>query len=183
MRRRLNFMLPDVEHCKQLVTELQKAGIPERNIHVVARDDIPLEGLHKASALQKTELAHGLEWGAGLGGIAGMLGGLLAITFPPAGIVLGGGAILATALAGAGFGGIVSALIARDIPNHELETFQANIAQGQILLILDIPTAQVDEMTQLIRNTHPEAQIAVVKPTKSPLHLNIHQDKRKNPLS
>ncbi|OQY55827.1 MAG: DUF1269 domain-containing protein [Candidatus Parabeggiatoa sp. nov. 2] len=165
MRRRLYFMLPDVVHCKQLVTELQKANVAQRDIHVVARNDIPLEGLHQASALQKTELAHGLELGAGIGGVAGMLGGVLPVVFPPAGIILGGGAILASTLAGASFGTIVSALIARDIPNHELENFQTCIARGHVLLILDIPTDLVDEMTQLIRTTHPEAKIGVVKPT------------------
>ncbi|RKZ78463.1 MAG: DUF1269 domain-containing protein [Candidatus Parabeggiatoa sp. nov. 1] len=156
-------MLPDAAHCKQLVAELQNVGITERNIHVVARDDIPLEGLHKASALQKTELVHGLELGVGVGGIAGMLGGILAVTFPPAGVILGGGAlIVATTLAGASFGSIVSALIARDIPNHELEIFQTGVAAGQILLILDIPANKVDEMTQLIKTTHREAEIGIV---------------------
>jgi uncharacterized membrane protein len=163
VRRRLYFMLPDAAHCKQLVAELQKAGITERNIHVVARDDIPLEGLHKASVLQKTELVHGLELGAGVGGIAGMLGGILAVTFPPAGIILGAGAlIVATTLAGASFGSIVSALIARDIPNHELEIFQTAVAAGQILLIFDIPANKVDEMIQLIKTTHREAEIGIV---------------------
>jgi len=168
MRRRLYFMLPDVEYCKQVVTELQTAGIDERYIHVIARNDIPLEGLHQASALQKTELAHGLELGASVGGIAGMLGGVLAVTFPPAGVVLGGGAlVLATALAGASFGSIVSVLIARDIPNHELEDFQTTIAQGQILLILDITTNKVDQIKQLIKVTYPEAEIGVVKPNST----------------
>ncbi|KHD11737.1 membrane protein [Candidatus Thiomargarita nelsonii] len=167
MRRRLYFMLPDVDHCKQLVAELQNAGMPERDIHVVARNDIPLENLPKASVLQKTELTYGLELGVGVGSIAGMLGGVLAVTFPPAGLVLGGGAVIATTLAGASFGSVVSLLIARDIPNHELQTFQTGIAQGQTLLILDIPTPQIDEITQLIKNTHPEAQIGVVKAAKA----------------
>ncbi|HAI69855.1 MAG TPA: DUF1269 domain-containing protein [Gammaproteobacteria bacterium] len=165
MRRRLYFLLPDVKHCKQLVTELRKVGLAERDIHVVARNDIPLEGLHQASVLQKTELAYGLELGIGVGSIAGMLGGLLAITFPPAGVVLGGGAVLlTTTIAGAGFGTLVSALIARDMPNHELEDFQIRIADGEILLILAIQTPRVKEISQLIRITHPEAEISVVKP-------------------
>ncbi len=167
MRRKLYFLLPDVDHCKQLVTELRNVGIVERNIHVIAREGIPLKGLHKASILQKTELAHGLELGAGLGGIAGILGGVLAVTFPPAGVVLGGGAaIIATGLVGASFGGIVSALIAHDMPNQQLEAFQTGLAEGQILLILNIPTRRIDEITQLIKATHPEAKIGIVKPQK-----------------
>ena len=164
MRRRLYFMLPDVEHCRQLVNELKNVGLPEHDIHVIAREDVPLEGLHKASVLQKTELTHGLEMGVGLGGIAGMLGGLLAVTFPPAGLVIGGGAlVLATTVAGAGFGTIVSALVTKDIPNHELDAFQAGINLGQVLLILDVLTTEMDAIVTLIKTTHPEANIGVVK--------------------
>ncbi len=164
MRRRLYFMLPDIAHCKQLVAELQKVNISQQDIHVVARHDIPLDGLHQASALQKTELLHGLELGAGVGGIAGMLAGLLAVVFPPAGVVLGGGAaILATTVVGASFGSLVSALIARDIPNHELKDFQLRVALGEILLILDIPTPLLDQIMNLIKTTHPEAQIGIIK--------------------
>jgi len=166
MRRRLYFTLPDVKHCKQLVTELQiTAGLSENHIHVIARDNIPLDDLPKANSLQKTELVHGLELGLGVGGVAGILGGLLTITFPPASLALGGGAvILTTTLTGAGFGGLVSALVARDIPNHDLEAFQGKIAIGEILLILDIATSQVEEIIDLVRTTHPEAEIGVVKP-------------------
>ncbi|MCP4696270.1 MAG: DUF1269 domain-containing protein [Gammaproteobacteria bacterium] len=166
MRRRLYFMLPDVKHCKLLVQELQEAGMSDHDIHVIARKDIPLEGLHEASALQKTELAHGLEYGIGVGGAAGMLGGLLAVTFPPAGLILGGGALLlGTTLAGAGFGSLISALVAGDIPNHELEAFRVKINHGYILLILDVPTRRVEEMTEKIKTHHPEAEIGIVKPS------------------
>jgi hypothetical protein len=130
----------------------------------MARHDTPLHGLHKASALQRTELLHGLEIGAGVGGLAGMLAGFLVVTFPPAGVVLGGGAaILGTTLAGASFGSLVSALIARDIPNQELKDFQVRVALGEILLLLDIPTPRVEEIMKLIRVTHPEAQIGIVR--------------------
>jgi hypothetical protein len=166
MQRKVYFMLPDVEHCKQLVTELKNVGLTEHDIHVMARDDIPLEGLHRASALQQTELAHGLELGTGVGSVAGMLGGLLVVVFPPAGVILGGGAVvLATTLAGASFCAIVSALIARDIPNHELVAFQSSIIEGQILLMLNIAPKQVNQITQLVKNTYSEAKIEIGKAT------------------
>ncbi len=165
MRRRLYFLLPDVPHCHALVAEIKEQGLKDPDIHVVAREDIPLEGLHKATSLQKTELTHGLELGIGVGGVAGMLGGLLAVTFPPAGLVLAGGAVvLGSTLAGAGFGGLVSALVAKDIPNHELEQYQDAIFQGEILLMLDVPTHRLDEIMALIRATHPEARIQVSLP-------------------
>ncbi len=175
MRRRLYFTLPDVAICKQIVSELQAEQIESKHIHVVANEGISLEGLPEASELQKTELVHGAEMGATVGGAAGMLGGLLAVTFPPAGIVLGGGAmmVLATALVGAGFGGILSALVSRDIPNHELDEFQTTLIQGHILLILDIPTKSVTEICHLIKQNHPEAEIGIVDPkTKKLINEN-----------
>lgn len=159
-------MLPNIDICNQLVRELRDANMLDHDIHLVARDDVPLDDIHQASALQKTELSHGLELGLGIGGIAGLLGGLLTVAFPPAGIALGGGAILATTLLGAGFGSLVSGLVASDIPNHELESFQEGINDGQILLILDVPTTRVDEMIELIKTHHPEAVVSTVKPTK-----------------
>ncbi|MDJ0889666.1 MAG: DUF1269 domain-containing protein [Gammaproteobacteria bacterium] len=168
MTKRLYFMLPDTETCRVIVDELQEAGVTQRHLHAVAGMGIELEGLPKATAWQKTEFAHGLEAGIGLGGVAGFLGGLLAVTFPPAGLVLGGSAIIAGTLAGAGFGALVSGLIAKDMPSHELEAYERGIAQGKILLLVDVPKARVDEFAELIRSHHPEAEIKVAaSPRKS----------------
>ena len=73
--------------------------------------------------------------------------------------------ILGTTLAGAGFGSLISALVAGDIPNHELEAFRTKINHGYILLMLDVSTRRVEEMTEMIKNTHPEAEIGIVKPS------------------
>ena len=169
MRRRLYLMLPDIAHCEQVVAELQyQSGLNKHDIHVVARDDISLGKLPRATLLEKTELAYGLELGVIVGGIAGLLSGILTVLFPPAGLTLGIGTmamiIFITTSTGIGFSILVSALVARDIPNHELDSFQTKIAQGEILLILDVSTKQVNQFIQLIRNTHPEVQIGVVKP-------------------
>jgi hypothetical protein len=164
MQKKLYFMLPNLETCTQLVTQLKQAGLHEDQIHIVAREGMALERLPKASLLQKTEVVRGIEVGLGVGGIAGILGGLLAVTFPPAGLAIGGGAlILATTLAGAGFGSIVSGIIAADIPHHELEIFQSKIDQGEILLILDTPVARAEELIELIKSHHPQVKICVPK--------------------
>lgn len=168
MSKRLYFLLPDVETSKNVVGELSEFGISERHIHVIGNHFTPLEGLHEASFLQKSDFNHGLEYGLGVGGAAGLLGGLLAVTFPPAGLVLGGGAVLATALAGAGAGAVVSALVAKDMPNRELERFQRAIAAGEILMLVDVAKADVDEVLELIRQHHPEADIGFTKPPASP---------------
>ncbi|EGV50585.1 hypothetical protein [Candidatus Endoriftia persephone] len=161
--RRLFFLMPNLESCRQVVAELEDEGVPEHHLHAIASLDQSLDGLPEAGVLQKTELAHGLEWGAGLGGVAGMLGGLLAVSFPPAGLVLGGGALLVGAAAGAGFGAVVSALLSSHEHNHDLDAFQRAIEAGEILLMVDIPRQRVDKIRELILNHHPEAHIGVAK--------------------
>jgi hypothetical protein len=164
MRKRLYLMVPNVQSCQNIVADLRANFVPDNDIHVLAREDIPLEGLNQATSLQRTELAHGVEMGLGVGGVAGMLGGLMAVTFPPAGLVIGGGAllVLATTLVGAGFGSLLSVLIASDIPNHELETFQDSISRGEILLIVDVPNDAVESSANLIKFHHPEARIGMI---------------------
>jgi hypothetical protein len=161
--RRLFFLTPDVASCQKIVKELEESGVPQRHLHVVASIEQPLDDLPEAGVLQKTEVLHGLEVGAGLGGTAGILGGLLAMTFPPAGIVLGGGALLAGAAAGAGFGAVVSALMSSHEHSHELNTFQNAIERGEILLLVDVPKGEVEQTKELILSHHPEAKIGVAK--------------------
>jgi hypothetical protein len=161
--RRLFFLTPGVESCQAIVAELTETGVPERHLHVIASLEQSLEGLPEAGILQKTELIHGIEKGAGLGGAAGILGGLLAMAFPPAGVILGGGALLAGAVAGAGFGAVVTALMSSHEHNHDLDGFQRAIEAGQILLMVDVPKNQVNETKETILSHHPEASIGMAK--------------------
>ncbi len=167
--RRLYVLMPNVESCKQVVQELETKGISENNLHVVASLSQHLEGLPEATVWQKTELAHGIEWGIGLGGIAGLLGGIMAVAFPPPGLILGGGALLAGAAAGAGLGGVVSAMLGSHEHNHSLDRFRAQINRGLILLMVDVPSSQVEATQALIRNHHPEADITVTEHQVTPI--------------
>ena len=164
--RRLYFMLPNTASSKKVVVELRKAGIPERHLHVVASLAVPLEDLPEANLLQRSDLARGIERGIALGGTAGLLGGMLVVAFPPAGLVVGGAALLAALTAGgAGFGALALGLISKDIHNKDLAAFERDIAHGRILLIVDVPKEDVEQWKQLIVEHHPEAQIGVATPT------------------
>jgi hypothetical protein len=159
--KRLYFLLPNVETTRAVVAELREGGIAEDQIHAVASSRIPLEGLPEATVLQTSELRHGLEAGLSVGGIAGLLGGLLAIAFPPAGLILGGEALILTVLAGAGAGAVVSALVAKDMPNQEIESYNDAIARGQILLIVDVQRAEMSAWMDRIAQHHPQVDFGV----------------------
>ncbi len=165
MRRRLYFLLPNVQTAKAVVDELLLARIEERHIHVLAREGTPMNHLPEATLLQKSDFVHGLEQGIAVGGATGVLAGLVAVTFPPAGLVIGGGALLGIALAGAGVGAWVSSMIALDVPNVRLKEFQRAVDEGHILMMVDVPKGEVEAVTELIKRHHPEADMHGVEPT------------------
>jgi len=164
MRRRLYFLLPTTARARQAVDELLLARIDDHHIHVMAREDIPLGDLPQANVLQRSDLIHGLEVGLGVGGITGILTGLVAIAFPPEGVVLGGWTLLATALAGALIGAWLAGMIGTDIPNSQLKEFALAVESGQILMMVDIPRDKVETVTKMIRHHHPEADMLGIEP-------------------
>jgi hypothetical protein len=156
-------LLPDVTHARLLINELRENGLEDRYIHVLAREDAPIDGLHKATIIHKTELARGIKRGIILGGFAGLLGGLLAVTLPPAGInSMGNTFPLITTLAGAGFGIVACSLLDCGTTNRELRPFRAAIIMGQILVILDISTHNIPVTGRMVERLNPEAAVGLV---------------------
>lgn len=162
--RRLFFLIPNIDLTEVIITELEEQGIAHSHLHVVAGITQPLKGLPEANVWQRTELAHGLEWGTGIGGTAGLLGGLLTIAFPPGGVVLGGGALLIGAAAGAGVGAAILGLMKGHEHNHQLDDFKYEIEHGEILLMVDLPKSDIDRITESILQHHPEADIKISEP-------------------
>ena len=165
MRRRLYFLVPGVETARHTMNDLLLAQVDARNVHVLAQRGTNLEGLHEASILQKTDIVHGMETGLAVGGGAGILAGLVAVLFPPAGVSLELVTILVTALLGAAFGAWASSMVASSIPNSRLKTYETAIERGEILMMVDVPMRRVDEIRKLVANRHPEAIGTGMEPT------------------
>lgn len=166
--RRLYFLVPDVESARKIVDKLLLARVEERHIHVIAKAGTPMEDLPEANLLQKGDFIPALERGAAIGGATGLLAGLVAVTFPPAEIIVGGGAILASTLAGAGIGSWGSALIGIDAPNSRIKQFEKAIEQGEFLMMVDVRKGRADEIDELVKAHHPEAEIHGTEPTIPP---------------
>lgn len=162
--RRIYFLVPNLETAKSVTDELLLARIEERHIHVIAREGTELGDLPKASLLQTSDVIPAVERGLAVGGVTGILAGVAAVTFPPAGVVLGGGAILATGLAGSGIGAWMSSMIGVDVMNSQIKQFEANIARGEILFLVDVPKARVQAVEDMVKSHHPDADIEGTEP-------------------
>ena len=163
--RRIYFLVPHVASARAIVNELLLARIEERRIHVLAREGTPLEDLPDATLAQRSDLIPALERGVAAGGLTGALAGLAAVSFPPAGLVLGGGAVVGIALLGGGFGAWVSSMIGVRLPNRRLKQFEEAIADGDLLMMIDVPGARVDGVEAIVMRHHPEAELEGLEPT------------------
>ena len=163
--RRIYFLLPDVDVARKVVDELLLARIDEHHIHVIAKEGTPMEDLPEASLAQKSDVMPAVGRGIAVGGATGILAGVVAVTFPPAGLALGGGAILAMGLAGSGFGVMMSTMIGVSVPSSRLKQFEDAVNKGEILMLVDVPKARVDEIEAMVKQHHPDADIEGTEPT------------------
>jgi hypothetical protein len=162
--RRLYFLLPDVSTARKIVDELLLAHVEWKHIHLMAREDTLLEDLPEATLRQKSDLVPALQRGIGTGAATGMLAGLVGMVFPPAGLTIAGGMLLALTAAGAGFGALTATMIGVGIPNSRLQRFQQAINDGHLLMMVDLPRGRVEEIEALVRGHHPDAEIEGTDP-------------------
>ena len=164
--RRLYFLIPTVDSAKTIVDELLLARVEQRHMHIAAADHHALTeaNLPEANLLQESDFIPAVERGLAIGGATGILAGIAAVALPGVGLVLGGGAILGIGLAGAGVGAWLSSMIGISAPSSRLTEFEGAIKEGSLLMMVDVPKTRVEEITALIKQHHPEAEIEGTEP-------------------
>ena len=162
MRKRIYWLLPDLGSARRTMDELLLARITEHHIHFIASEGSPMNGLHAASVLQTSDLVEAAQNGALIGSGLGAAGGVAAAfaldPSSPAAVVIGVAAL------GAMLGTWSSSMIGSSTPSRRLKRFEQAIAEGQYLLIVDVPRLRVIEIEQLLERTHPEAHFEGVEP-------------------
>ena len=161
---RLYFLMPDITITHNLVNELLLSHVEESHIHVIAKEGTSMEELPEASLLQKSDFVPAIERGLALGGITGVMVGLVAMTFPPAGLVIGGGAVMAIGAAGAGIGGWLSSMVGVSVPSPRLKKFEDAIKAGEFLVLIDVKRDRVNEIEELVKKHHPDVDIEGAEP-------------------
>jgi hypothetical protein len=129
MRRRLYFLLPDLESARRTADDLLLARVEDRHMRFLARRGTDLGELHEAGTFEKTDLVHGA----------------------------GVGLVLIGMVAGAALGAWMSSMAAAAVPNSRLREFAQEIEAGRILLMVDVRDARVEEVTRVVTSRHPEA--------------------------
>jgi hypothetical protein len=165
MRRRIYWLLPNLDSARRTMDDLLLARIDERHIHFVAREGADMSGLHAANVLQTSDVIRSAEAGLVIGGTAGaVLGSIIAVAYPMFGDKPQWGLIAVLALVGAPVGAWASSMIGVSTPSKRLQRFEAQIEQGQVLLMVDVPRSRVEEIEARLQALHPEAHLEGVEP-------------------
>jgi hypothetical protein len=157
MRRRLYFVLPDVESARRTANDLLLARVEDRHMYFLARRGTDLGELHEAGYLLKTDLLHGAGVGLGLGALGGAAIGALILFFPIEGTQPHPGFFLIAVVLGAALGAWVASMVGAAVPNSKLRQFQPDIEAGKVLMMVDVPVAAVEHIRQIVLARHPEA--------------------------
>jgi hypothetical protein len=165
LRRRLYFVLPDVESARTMLQDMLLARIEVRHIHFLSQRETLPPDLPEATVLQKTDIVHGAQLGIVIGAIVGAVAGGLIVLYPPEGVTLKLITVLLVAIGGALFGAWASSMVASSVPNSRLKAFERDIAQGKVLMMVDVPMRRVQEICELISSRHPEALSGGFEPT------------------
>jgi len=157
MRRRLYFLLPDVESARRTADDLLLARVEDRHMHFLARRGTDLAELHEAGYLIKTDCVHGAGIGLGLGALGGAVLGALILFYPIEGTHPHPLAFFIAVLVGAVIGTWVASMVGASVPNSKLRQFQREIELGKVLLMVDVPLVAVDDIRAVVTGRHPEA--------------------------
>ena len=153
MRLRMYVTLPDLASARRLADDLLLARIEDKRMHFLARRGTDLGELHQASYLQKTDAVNAAFRGGLIGAVMGVVIGVIIVYAMRVPL----GAVLIGALVGALLGAWVSTMVGLQVGNTSLKDFEQEVAQGKILLMLDVPASRYEEIRAIIARTHPEA--------------------------
>ena len=161
--KRLCFLSPDINHAKRVVQDLKDDGIEEKYIYTIAKIGMPLEDLPDGGP-DDDDFLPAFERGLTFGGTAGLFIGMMALAFPPAGIIVGGGGVLLIGLAGASIGGLLTGMAGAAYSNSRLKSFEQDIEDGKILMMVDVPLDRVKHVNALIKYFDPDIKIEGIEP-------------------
>ncbi|MFS2165721.1 DUF1269 domain-containing protein [Variovorax sp. Varisp62] len=165
MKRRIYWLMPDLASARRAMDDLVRARVDVARIHFAGPEGMDMAGLHAANVWQTSDVVHAAKTGWAVGSACGIVVGLLAALMFP---IFGDDPEWEVAVLVAVVGGVVgtwsASMIGISIPSPRLQRFEGAIAQGQILLMVDLPRSRVRDIEALLQSAHPEARFEGEEP-------------------
>lgn len=157
----------DYDTGARVVAELQRAGIPDSDISIIANNDSGWFDRSRSRRIDRDadgtdDRAEGAATGAGigatLGGVAGLLAGLGLLAIPGIGPVVAAGWLASTAAvaaAGGAAGGLIGALTQSGIGDREAHAYAEGIRRGGTLVTVRVPDADRGRVETIMDRYNP----------------------------
>jgi len=159
MTTTVNGLFPAQSDAAAAVREIKAAGVPEAEISLVSNTSLD-QGDERSAGdktvdnnMAETGTADGAAIGGVLGGGAGLLAGLGALTIPGLGPVVGAGWLVTTAIGaavGASGGGIIGALVGAGVDNDDAQIYVEGIRRGGTLVSVRVSDDQVPTIESIM---------------------------------
>lgn len=164
MSSKLIFTVSSVKVCEQVVEALRLEGVEEESISVLGNASHDLSDLPDGGTLEN-DILPAVQRGAVIGGTAGLLAGLGALTIAP-GLVIAGAAVALATAGGASVGALGSALIGTSVPNSRLREYQEAVERGELLLVVDVEQSDHENLQVKLLDQFPDIEFeGVLDPT------------------
>lgn len=159
MLRRIYISFPLADQARRVVTELEQAGVKRDRIHTIARPDVDIKGMPSTNVAQRSDqvwLWERVFWYGNLAlfGIALALAALALYAGSPGWAMISAMAAITTVILGERF--------AVKLPHVHLSEMRVPLANGEVILLVDVPFTRLREIEQLVTRRHPEAGLGGV---------------------
>lgn len=158
------YLAPTLQSTQKISTDLQKVGVMEWFLHIIARDEAGLkrEHLHSSNYLETTDILRDGLIGANIGFIIAVLAAGAVMILEPFGPntpkVVYFFVVVVLTLFGAWVGGLTGI----DKENKKLRRFHDDLEAGKYLILIYARKEQEETVRQMMREEHPEARLAAI---------------------
>lgn len=154
MRRRLYYLIPDTPHAQSLSRELADLAIPRLSMQVLGEPKPEFNPAVKRHTVAELDRDDVLEWWLWRVNLAvfflALLAGIGVLVFLPWGYLAVPLLVMATCL-------LAGVLFSLRMPNVHWREFTDAIRHGEILLMVEVPPAELKRVEQHVHRLHPEA--------------------------
>lgn len=146
------------------LSRLEDRGFSDRQVSLVMSDES--RNSYIKDVQESSKVDEGAAAGAGLGGLAGAIAGMVlaagTIAIPGLNVIVTGALVTSLAGLGAGAlaGGLIGGLIGAGIPEHEAEIYENEIRNGNFLVTVHCETAEQEALAREVFNISEAQRIA-----------------------
>lgn len=157
-------VFPSRESAELALRQLEDRGFNDRQISLVMSDETRNSYIQNIQESSKVD--EGAAAGAGLGGLAGAIAGMVlaagTIAVPGLNLIVTGALVTSLAGLGAGAlaGGLIGGLIGAGIPEHEAKIYEQEIRNGKFLVTVHAETAEQEAIAREVFNMNETSRFA-----------------------